>query len=648
MRNRQRAREESRLRAALAALQTQATGDAEQVQAAHHTLQELLAEQARLAQQEGGASLRIAPGSAQSGKLTPVATLEASLDVTQQQAQQQQRQEAYRTKPAQVPQAAQQWHQQAGAGLYTVQAKQKAHAQQPKQLSKAQQARRTKRAQQAAHPQHAQQAVLPQHAQQAKQTKHAQHAAAPQQAQQLQVLQQAWQTQQAWLAKQAQHAQQAKPTQQMQVQQTQQWWRPLQARNSIPAQPQPRASPALATPSQDYACYAYPAANALQSSQPGADHALISHQTAAAARAVWRHLPSAAQSAIGSQQGMTESGSPRPDGHLQGLPHTAPETAGTRASCMPQPSLFTKPTTPTHESPWQRAMAVVPSSQFSSLTATHATAPKPNSYGAQAMLQQRMLHPLLQQVPQPDGRVAGRLLALPNTATAHPQAMLRAATAQSSSPAVARHACPGATVQQSAVQHHGMTSDYSSVLAQMSASDLPTSVATLLSQQHGAGLEHSTPLRPSTQSFSQPPVAHAGPLWAPQSAIACLQSSAGLPLDSRSSSSALGGHGFEGSRQLNSRMAASTTGARMAPSPSSPYNACEASRPPDNSNVTGSDMSSRTKKPLTPQCNTAMSPAVHMIVDTLDKSSSAGASKPVLPLSLAQMYAKQSGSVSLY
>ena len=193
-----------------------------------------------------------------------------------------------------------------------------------------------------------------------------------------------------------------------------------------------------------------------------------------------------------------------------------------------------------------------------------------------------------------------------------------------------------------------MTSDYSSVLAQMSASDVPTSVATLLSQQHGAGLEHSTPLRPSTQSFSQPPVAHAGPLWAPQSAIACLQSPAGLPIDSSSSSSALGVHGLEGSWQLNNRMKATTAGARMAPSSSLPYSACEASRPPDNSKVTVCDVSSETKKPWMPQCHSARSPAVRMPVDTVDKSIPAGASKPVLPLSLAQMYAKMSGSVSLY
>ena len=432
------------------------------------------------------------------------------------------------------------------------------------------------------------------------------------------------------------------------AQQSQQWWGPLQASNSISAQPHPTASTALATPSQDYACYAYPSANALQPGQPGADHALVNHQTAAAARAVWHRLPSAAQSAIGSQQGMTRSGSPRPDGHLQGLPHTAPDTAGTRASCMPQPSIFTKPTKPTHVPPGQQAMAVVTASQLNSLAATPATAPKPNTYGAQAMLQQRMLHPLLQQVRQPDGRVAGRPSALPNTGTAPSQAILSAATAQSPTPAVARHACPGATVQQSAVQHHGMTSDYSSVLAQMLASDVPTSVATLLSQQQSVGLERSTPVRPSTQSFSRPPSAHAGPRWAPQSANACLQSHSGLPIDSTSSSSALGVHGLERSCQLNNRMKATTAGARMAPSSSLPYSACEASRPPDNSKVTGSHMSSRTKKPWTPQCNTAMSPAVHMIVDTLDKSSSAGASKPLLPLSLAQMYAKKSGSVSLY
>lgn len=216
VRNRQRVREEVRLKAALAALHTQAIGDAEQVKAAHTALRQLLAEQ----QPTSGAM--------------PDATEALRPDDHSEQLSCSETAGATHMSKAVCKQAAKQ-AQQAGAAEQPDQAKQvqaaqhahrfqtpTTHSWQEQQLLGSQRAVLTQHSQQPQHGSQAQHTEQPQHIQQRVQHQQRQLPVGSQsalQAKQAQQAQQAWQRsqqakhtqaiQQMWLNQQAQTAQQA-------------------------------------------------------------------------------------------------------------------------------------------------------------------------------------------------------------------------------------------------------------------------------------------------------------------------------------------------------------------------------------------------------------------------------------------------------
>ena len=242
--DRHRAREESRLKAALAALQVQAAGDAEQLQAARHALKELLP--------DSQAPAAHSPGLARSGQAErEVSETQARLGMA-----------SNRGQPQQASRAQQAWE-----------------AHQARQAQQAEHARQAQIARQVQHAQQAQTAQLAQTARQAQQAQQAQHA------------------QQVKHAQRAQHAQQAQYGQRIQqaqpAGQAEQW---LQSGQHMWHASQTEASSSRCIPAS--ACALSPASSALQQK----------HVKSSVAKAAEQHLPAAMQSACLIEAGIVRNG----------------------------------------------------------------------------------------------------------------------------------------------------------------------------------------------------------------------------------------------------------------------------------------------------------------------------------------------------